>query len=97
MTSFLSCQEIDEELTILSAELWCKRVTDVQWNSIHFFHAKLTLFIQSGARLNFKVTLFANGTLYHNGKWKKNYCGIRDDNIGHLSLIIKTFDLIAAI
>lgn len=56
MTSFLLCQEIDGELTILSDELRCKRVTDVQCNSIHLLHPKLTLFIQSGARLNFKVS-----------------------------------------
>lgn len=53
-------------------------MTDVQCNSIHLLHPKwinksrdLTLFIQSGARLNFEVTLFANGTFYHNGKRRK--------------------------
>lgn len=56
MTSFLLCQEIDEELTILSDELQCKRVTDVQCNGIHLLHPKLTLFIQSGARFDFKVS-----------------------------------------
>lgn len=56
MTSFQLCQEIDEEVTILSDELCCKRVTDVRSNSIHLLHPKLTLFIQSGTRLNFQVS-----------------------------------------
>lgn len=43
-------------------------MTDVQSNSIHLLHPKLTLFIESGARLNFQVTLFANGTLNLNVK-----------------------------
>jgi len=56
MTSFLLCQEIDEELSILSDELRCERVTDVQCNNSLLLRPKLTLFIQSGARLNFKVS-----------------------------------------